>query len=183
MSIRSLAALAVARDKAPPAEPAAGGDSAAAAPPSPGAPAVPQQFVDVLVSTIPTEPLAAYTAIVGITIGAVDVAHPHSYLTFRWLCFAAFLVFTVLSITVAYNRRANGPEGPVDRRRFPWAEGGAAVIAAAAWGLVMPGSPLNVQLTGTVWTLTAASITIGSAAVLALLFAPQLKTGTSSPGD
>ena len=182
MSIRSLAALAVARDKAPPAEPVAGGGGDAAAPAAPGGPFVAQQFVDVLVSAIPTEPLAAYTAIVGLTVGTVDIAHPHSYLTFRWFCFAAFLVFTLLAITVAYNRKANGPTGPVDRRRFPWAEGGAALLAASAWGLIMPGSPLNVALTGTVWTLTSASIAVGATALLALVFAPQLKTGTSSPG-
>ena len=182
MSIRSLTALAVARDKAAPAEPAMGGGGAAAAPTFAGAPSE-QQFVDVLVSAIPTEPLVAYTAIVGITVGSIDISQPHSYLVFRWFAYAAFLAFTVLAITVAYNRKANGPDGPVDRRRFPWAEGGAALIAAVAWGLVMPGSPLNVSLTGTVWTLTASSITIGAAAVLSLVFAPQLKTGTSSPGD
>jgi hypothetical protein len=46
----------------------------------------------------------------------------------------------------------------------------------------MPGSALNVELTGSVRTLTTAAIAIGAAAVLGMVFAPQLKVGTSSPG-
>jgi hypothetical protein len=182
MSIRSLAALAVARDKAAPSAPAAGGGGAAAAAPPPGAPVIPQSFADVLVSAIPTEPLSAYTAIVGIAVGTVDLNNPRSYLGFRWGCYGAFLVLTLLAVAVSYSKKANGPQGPVGRRRFPWAEGASALIAAGAWGLVMPGSALNVQLTGTVRTLTSASIAVGAAAVLGLVFAPQLKVGTKSPG-
>src|SRR5580700_5970107 len=67
---------------------------ATGAPAFAGAP-VAQQFVDVLISAIPTEPLAAYTAIVGITVGSIDISHPHSYLVFRWFSYAAFLIFTL----------------------------------------------------------------------------------------
>ncbi|MDQ6948350.1 MAG: hypothetical protein M3256_19330, partial [Actinomycetota bacterium] len=54
---------------------------------------------------------------------------------------------------------------------------------AATWGLAMPGSALNVELGGMIRLLTSAAITIGAAAVLSLLFAPQLKTGTKTPGE
>jgi hypothetical protein len=197
MSIRSLVALAVARDKAAPGMPAPGGAGQAAvaqvagagvqgAPPAVPAAAggVPQQFVDVLTSAIPSEPLAAYTALVGIVVGVVDVMHPRNYLSFRWGAFAAFLVLTVLAIAVSYVRRARS-DGVTEenKRTFPWAEAAAALIAGAAWGLVMPGSPLNVQLGGTVRTITAASITVGAAALLSLVFAPQLKAGTNTPGQ
>jgi hypothetical protein len=67
-----------------------------------------------------------------------------------------------------------------DRRSVPVAEIGSALLAGGAWGLAMPGSPLAATLTGTVRTLTTASVLIGAAAVLSLLTAPQLKTGATS---
>ena len=198
MSIRSLTSLAVERDRANPgaAVPGGGGPPApvpAAVVAAPGAPAaaapavpqVPQRFVDVLISAIPTEPLAAYTALVGVAVGAIDIAHPRAYLPFRWWCYIGFLVLTVLAVGISYLRAfpapsTGAPPPPKSTKRlFPWAEGGAALIAAAAWGLAMPGSALNVQLTGTARTLAVATIVVLAASVLSLLFAPQLKTGTS----
>jgi hypothetical protein len=61
--------------------------------------------------------------------------------------------------------------------------GGAALTAAATWGLAMPKSPLNVQVSGTARTLATASIAIAGASVLSLVSAPQRKTGTNSPGE
>lgn len=43
----------------------------------------------------------------------------------------------------------------------------------------MPGSPLDAALSGTARTLTTASVLIGAAALLSLLAAPALKTGTT----
>ena len=186
MSIRTLTTLAIARDKAAPGQPASGGGGQAAVANATTGPAIPQQFVDVLTSAIPTEPLAAYTALIGIAAGTVDLMRPRAYLGFRWGAFAAFALLTVLAVAVSNIRKLTGPGGvvnPANRRAFPWAEGGAALIAAVAWGLAMPGSALNTQLTGTVRTITAASIAIGGAAILSLVFAPQLKTGTKSPGE
>jgi hypothetical protein len=74
MSIRSLSNLAVERDKAPPGEAAMGGAGGAADG------QVPQQFADVLTSAIPTEPLSAYTAAVGVVAGLKTA----NYLPFRW---------------------------------------------------------------------------------------------------
>jgi hypothetical protein len=45
----------------------------------------------------------------------------------------------------------------------------AALIAASAWGLAMPGSALNTELSGNVAKITAASIAIGGSALLALV--------------
>jgi hypothetical protein len=198
LSIRSLAALAVARDKAAPDQPAGGGagqaalvqtDGTVAAQPAGQPPAqggVPQRFADVLISAIPTEPLAAYTALIGIAAGGIDVAHPRAYLAFRWWVYGAFLALTLVAVWVAYYRASRGPAGTNDqsnRRSFPWAEAAAALTAAATWGLAMPNSPLNVQVSGTARTLASASIAIAGASVLSLVFAPQLKTGTNSPGE
>ncbi|MGH3770901.1 MAG: hypothetical protein ACRDRW_05820 [Pseudonocardiaceae bacterium] len=198
MSIRSLAALAVARDKASPGQVVGGGAAEAAVvqptgaargqpagtPPEQGG--VPQQFVDVLISAIPTEPLAAYTALVSVTVGTLSAPDARAYLPFRWWVYGFFLMVILAAVWRAYYRASRGPAGvisPDNRRRFPIAEALAALVAGAAWGLAMPGSPLNAQLTGTVRTLATAAIIIGAAAVLTLLQAPQLKTGSKTPGE
>lgn len=198
MSIRSLAALAVARDKASPGKVAGGGAAEAAltqpdgvargqragAPPEQGG--VPQQFIDVLISAIPTEPLAAYTALVGVTVGTLNGPDARAYLPFRWGAYGAFLIVILGAVWLSYYRVSRGPVGvtfAANRREFPIAEALAALVAGAAWGLAMPGSPLNAQLTGTVRTFATAAIIIGAAAVLTLLQAPQLKTGSKTPGE
>ena len=198
MSIRSLTMLAVARDKAAPSAPAGGGggEAAVAAPDGTvagrpaGQPAaqggVPQQFADVLTSAIPTEPLTAYTALIGVAVGAAEPFHPRAYLPFRWGAYGVFLGVTAAAVWVAYLRKSRGPQGPrdpVNRRSVPLAELLSALVAAGAWGLAMPGSAFNIQIGGTTRVLATASIVIGAAALLTLLFAPQLKSGTKTPGE
>ncbi len=46
------------------------------------------------------------------------------------------------------------------------------MLAAAAWGLVLPGGPLTVLLTGNAETLTVSSIIIGAGAIVALAGGP-----------
>jgi hypothetical protein len=191
VSVRSLAALAVERDKAAAGQPAGGGGGGGAVLEALGddqrskREAVPQSFTDVVVSAIPTEPLAAYTALVGVVVGAVGLDDSRSYLPFRWGAYGAFLAIVVAAVWLAYARAAAGPMGPANeesRRRnsFPAAEVTSALLAGGAWGLSMPGSPLDGALAGTARTLTTASVLVGSAALLSLLAAPTLKTGTKS---
>jgi hypothetical protein len=180
MSVRSLAALAVERDRAAAGQAARGGAGEAAVAGSRSRrDAAPQTFTDVVISAIPTEPLAAYTALVGIVIGAVGSG---AYLPFRWGAYGAFLAIVVAAVWLAYARAVRGALGvaPGDARRksFPGVEVGSALLAGGAWGLAMPGSPLDAALSGTARTLTTASVLIGTAAVLSLLAAPALKTGT-----
>jgi hypothetical protein len=121
MSIRSLTYLAVQRDKAQPSQPAGGGGGMAAAPP-PAGPEIPQQFVDVLTSAIPTEPLVAYTAILGFIAGTIDARKPDEYLPLRWTIYGGFLVLIVVAVGVTYLRKANAPDGPkppAKKRVFP----------------------------------------------------------------
>lgn len=179
MSVRTLAALAVERDRAAAGQPAGGGAGTAAVSASRARrDAVPQSYADVVTSAIPTEPLAAYTALVGIVIGAVG---QDDYLPFRWGAYGVFLAIVVAAVWLAYARAAQGPLGGGQRRNsFPAVEVSSALLAGGAWGLAMPGSPLGAALSGTALTLTTASVLIGAAAVLSLLAAPTLKTGTRS---
>jgi hypothetical protein len=184
VSVRSLAALAVERDRAPAGQPALGGAGAAAVrgPNGQGSArdAMPQSFTDVVISAIPTEPLAAYTALVGVVIGAVGLGASGNYLPFRWTAYGAFLAIVVAAVWLAYARAARGVQGRRNRYSFPAGEIFSALVAGGAWGLVMPGSPLDPTLTGTARTLTTTSVLVGTAALLSLLTAPALRTGTSS---
>jgi hypothetical protein len=182
-----LAALAVERDRAQADQPALGGAGAAAVRGANGQgsarDATPQSFTDVVISAIPTEPLAAYTALVGVVIGAVGLGASGDYLPFRWAAYGVFLAIVLAAVWLAYARAARGPraaDGPRNRYSFPAGEIFSALVAGGAWGLVMPGSPLDPTLTGTARTLTTTSVLVGTAALLSLLTAPALKTGTSS---
>jgi hypothetical protein len=205
MSIRTLTALAVARDKARPGTPAGGGVGEAAvtqpdgtargrvagAPPEKGG--TPQQFVDVLVTAIPTEPLAAYTALLALVVATLDGAPlPHdtrAYLPLRWWIYGAFLAVIVAAVWLGYYRATRGPSGlrPSNRRRIPLPELASALIAGASWGLVMPGGPLNAQLSdaagGVGRALATGCIVIGAGAVLSFVQAPQLRGGSRTPGE
>jgi hypothetical protein len=136
MSVRSLTTLAVERDRADPSGPVAGGGGRAAANANDGT--VAQGSTDVLISAIPTEPLAAYTALVGVAVGAVNAADPRAYLPFRWWCLAGFVVLTILAIYASYLRdlkapSTGAPPPPKETHlRFPLAEIIAASIAASA---------------------------------------------------
>jgi hypothetical protein len=176
MSVRSLSTLAVERDKAEPRTQAMGGSGGAKGG------QVPQQFIDALTSAIPTEPLSAYTAAIGIVAGLKS----GSYVGFRWGAFAVFLVVTALALFVSYEvkyRTASSTAEELDqtkKRRFPALEASAALVAAVAWGLAMPGSALNTTLTGDTGAITAAAIIIGGATALSLL-TPFLTTGSPTP--
>ena len=190
MSVRSLAALAVARDKAQPGAAVGGGGAEAAVvgapsgqPPAAGG--VPQQFADVVTSAIPSEPLAAYTALLGVAAGTVSKSDPRGYLAFRWWVYGIFLAVTAAAVLVAFFRASKSSTGTVatNRRRLPFAELTAALVAAATWGLTMPGSAFNTQVSGTPQVLATASMVVGAAAFLGLLSAPQLRSGSKTPGQ
>lgn len=65
--------------------------------------------------------------------------------------------------------------------RIPWQEALAATIAAGAWFLAMPGSPLEVQLHGSDPLVASAVITVAGGLALTLA-APLLRTGAANPG-
>ncbi|MBM0225490.1 hypothetical protein [Micromonospora sp. ATA51] len=151
MSARSLAELAVERDVRPVGEQTG-------------------SATEVLVAAIPSETLAAYTALVGIVLAA-DVGA--GYGAFRWSAYVIFVVFAFLAPFAGYYRKVTSPESTpdADHRRFPVLECAAAALAAAAWGLVMPGSPLGIVLDGNALVFATAALVLGAATLLA--FATQ----------
>ena len=114
-------------------------------------------YLDVLVAAIPTEPLALYTFLVAGIVSTID-GDDDKLLAMRWWIFGVTAGLMVLWILTSYLRKPGKR-----RRRLPWPELTAAVLAFGAWGLVMPESPLMAELTGdkrTIWTyiITAAGV-------------------------
>jgi hypothetical protein len=155
LSAKSLARLAADRDTVPPGE------------------SVVNDSSDVLVAAVPTEALAAYTAVVGVVLAANIGA---GYGAFRWSAYGSFIVLAVLAPFMLFRRRtaASGK----DTRKVPIPECLAAGVAAAAWGLVMPGSPLGMVLKGNALVLATTAILVGSATALGLA-TQQLGTANS----
>ena len=124
---------------------------------------------DLLVRSIPTEVLAPYTALIGVIVGLAEESGSQRLLM-RWIIYGAGLAAIVLYLGLAYARQPRGR-----KRRFPWVETLAGLLAFGAWGLVMPGSPLAVVLTGDDQTIWVAIITIGGAFLVSLLIEPMRK--------
>ena len=128
----------------------------------------------VLVATVPTEALTAYTAVIGVVLAANIGA---SYGPFRWSAYGVFIVLAVLAPLVLVKRRAAATTGK-DMRKVPVPECLAAGVAAAAWGLVMPGNPLSMIIKGNALVFATTAILVGSAAMISLA-AQQLGTANS----
>ena len=155
MSAKSLARLAADRDTAPPGQ------------------SVVNDSTDVLVAAVPTEALAAYTAVIGVVLAANIGA---SYGPFRWSAYGAFIALAVLAPLLLVKRRAAATDK--DMRKLPVPECLTAGVAAAAWGLVMPGNPLTMVVRGNALVFATTAILVGTAAVISLA-AQQLGTANS----
>lgn len=139
MSVSSITTLGVARDNRVPtrvdAASAARGRAGADEPPS---------TVDVLAKTLPVGLVSAYTAFTAVVTQVVREPtvrrpDPELYLVYRW----GALVVLVLAAGIATYRSYRAKGGS---RRFCWPEVTSVVVAAAAWGLAVPASPLLVSL-------------------------------------
>ncbi len=159
MSLSTLSTMAAQRDTGPPRrtrrEPHTPGEAQQTER---------QGYLNALVAAIPTEPLALYTFLVAGIVATIEAGEDQR-LFMRWAIYGGMIVFIAGWLVIAY-RRGRADER---KRKLPLAEIAAAVVAFAAWGLVMPESPLSAELAGddrVVWTLVIT--TVGTAA-LALL--------------
>ncbi|MFL5898138.1 MAG: hypothetical protein ACJ76D_06690 [Solirubrobacterales bacterium] len=119
-----------------------------------------QGYLDLLVTAIPTEPLALYTFLIGGIVATIDKGESQR-LTMRWVIYFVMIAFILVWLWMSYRRRPKAQR----RRKLPFAEMAAAVVAFATWGLVTPESPLYAELSGdnrVVWTLivTAAGVAL-----------------------
>jgi len=178
MSLRSLVGVAVERDSAEPVVDttgavAEGEAEVGAAPPSAGASGL-SSATGVLVAAIPGEVLAPYTALIGVVVSTASAKN--DYATLRWWLFGIGTALVVVSLLATFYR-ARASAG----RHVPFVEIVAATIAFASWGLVMPGSPLSLSVTGDDLTVATAIIAIGGAFFISLLSPTLASPSSKSP--
>ena len=145
MSISTLTTLGAARDSRDPKRQ----DIGKGAPESQEAEAKPTA-ADLLITLIPTEFVALYTALVAAIVGSIakPVAGqppPDDYRAIRWVAFVVLVGGTMVAVGYVGKQKSKRT-GAASRRRIHLAEAIAAGIAAAGWGLGTPDSPLSPYL-------------------------------------
>ena len=171
MSISTLTTLGAARDKRVPKKSDTG-----KAPEGTDAKA---RITDALVSSIPTEVVAAYTAAVTLVIGFIDVKKakhfPDQFKSLRWWMFIALIVITAVSIYFSFRAKS--------QERQPIPEMTAGVLAATIWGLTLPDSPLSISLNGDNKSIVPTLIILGAGFLLVAVSNVLVKqSGGKNPG-
>jgi hypothetical protein len=174
MSLRTLSQLAARRNLVGRSE-----DAPVATHPESGA----TQWIDALVAQIPTELVAAYTALVAIVVGVIP--SNQSYLPLRWGILVVAVALAPVFVIIGYEATGTCATEPASarvrkhKRHVPVLECSAAAIAAATWGLATPGSPLSGTVGPTLFTICSACVAIGGATSLGV-FAPWLARGNGA---
>src|SRR6476469_5571536 len=109
MSMSTLSAVAIQRDKGEPqrAKRKPKTDAEARETEAKG-------YFNLLVSAIPTEPLALYTFLIAGIVATIDSGE-NQRLTMRWIIYAAMIFFIVLWLGASYIRRPKAER----KRKFP----------------------------------------------------------------
>jgi hypothetical protein len=171
MSIRSLGELARRRRG-----PAAPGGAAASAPAEPAA-----GGLSALEAAIPADVIALYTAIIAGCEGVLAENGDNTYLAFR---VGVYLV-GFMCTAYAASRTVRPAVGPRWATLLRSPEVQTAILAFAAWGLVLPGSFLYVWLSPSLLSITLVTVTATSTFLLAVVYAPRLrrKEAHTTPPD
>jgi hypothetical protein len=137
-----------------------------------------------LTSAIPSEVLAPYTAAVGIIVANAKTAD--RLVALRWWTFGVGLAFVAATLVADSFRgkaaartavqampdddsKTSAQQSLDNHRRLPLPELAASALAFIAWGLAMPGNPLEPMISASQRQLTTALITVGGGAMIALL--------------
>jgi peptidoglycan/LPS O-acetylase OafA/YrhL len=160
MSLGALTTLAAVRDERPPTKQDVGKSIA------PGKAPEAASLTDILVTQIPTELVAPYTAVTAAIIGAVAkpttaVPHPDQLAAARWITFAILIAATI--VLTWEGKRRKSPD-----RSFPALEVTGAVVAAVGWAFTLPGSPLTPYLHGSSLVVTPLIIAFAAVAGTAI---------------
>jgi hypothetical protein len=173
MSLGTLTTLAAVRDKRPPEKQDVG------KPTAPGKTGEAASLTDILVTQVPTELVAPYTAVTAAIVGAVAepskaVPNPDQLTSWRWLAFAILIVATVVLTWQGKQRKSPGP--------FPMLEVTGAEITATGWAFALPGSPLIPYLHGNSQILTPLIVAFATVVVAAFI-ANALRAPRRSAGS
>ena len=124
-----------------------------------------------LEAAVPTEVIALYTAIIAACESVLSDDPHNTFFTFRLL---VYLVTLAATVYVAIHNAKPAMNNVWAAARSP--EVLTATLAFAAWGLVIPGSLLYVWLGAAELTVTVVTITATATFLLAVFFAPRLRT-------
>ena len=183
MSIRSITDLAMSRDETPDGEEVNSN--------SPGR--MKERQTDTLITAVPTEVLVLYTAVTSGLLAEIIRGNADSYLPFRWAVLGVAIAITPIAVWRAYSTKyqarksqpglqADALPPPAKGKggaRTPLLEMSASTIAAAAWFLAAPGSPLFSGMSTNAAGLVSISIIVGATAALWAGFSRPLKIGST----
>jgi hypothetical protein len=208
MSLLTMGSVGIARDLADAGESVAkqvvksrapvalGGSAAYTAEPGPtgGQPIQPSAggatFGQLLVAQIPSEALLAYT-----TVLALFTAGGTSYKAGRWVVYAVAIVVCAATVVSSYFAKRDydfddsgrgggaGSPAPADATRtklhLPLLPSAAAMASMAVYGLTVPGSPLQFEISGTAFGIWSGSLAVAGG-VLMMILAPFLGKGNGA---
>lgn len=141
-------------------------------------------FAQLLAAQIPAEALVAYTTLLALLYRADG-----SYNTGRWVLYGFSVIACGATILAAYCAKRNytlhpgagGVSGGLALHgiRPPYLPIAAAMLSMAVYGLTVPGSPLQFNVSESAFTLLSGSLSVGGAMMMTIL-TPFLGTGNDA---
>jgi hypothetical protein len=157
-------------------------------------------FGQLLIAQIPAEALIAYTTLLAlfsagdITVNAGGITYTTantSYSAGRWVLYAAAIVVCAAVVPSSYFAQrdysfedAGETASNVRKLHLPILPTVAAMVSMAIYGLTVPGSPLQSEVSGTAFGIWSGCLAVGGGVVMSI-FAPFLGKGngaTVKPG-
>lgn len=150
-------------------------------------------FAQLLVAQIPSEALLAYTTLLALfSVGGA------SYNIGRWGLYAAALVVCAVAVLASYfaqrdygfedtqhvlepgaDASAPAPTGGLVKLHLPYLSVLAAVLSMAVYGLTVPGSPLQFEVSGSAFAICSGCLAVGGGVMMSI-FAPFLGKGNAA---
>lgn len=138
-------------------------------------------FGQLLVAQIPSEALLAYT-----TLLALFATGGAGYTSGRWVLYGCTVVACAAIVVGGYfAKRDYGfddthPASTAGvKLHLPYLPVLAAVVSMAIYGLTVPGSPLQFEVSGTTFAIVSGCLAVGGGVVMAI-FAPFLGKGNGA---
>lgn len=109
----------------------------------------PAKFRDLLATIIPTLPIAAYSGLLALILEWIDGQtkqgkNPGDFEPVRWILVGGIVLATVYLVAMAHQSR----KSPGAARQVAGLEIATSALAAAAWALSGPGTPLALRFKG-----------------------------------
>jgi hypothetical protein len=140
-------------------------------------------FAQVLVAQIPGEALVAYTTLLALFSRSGD-----SYVLGRWVLYGATVAVCGVIVLTTYLAqrdyefhlpRGGRRNGRLAQAHLPILPMVSAMLAMAAYGLTVPGSPLQAAVSADGFAMCSASLAVAGAVAMTIL-SPFLSTGNAA---